>query len=308
MKMSTPIATAVAALFVAGSAFAQSDRSSVRLPALDVERFRLNAGAEESLIVQTGMLLPQGDARLSVSTQYAQGTAVTRVGEGYGDLRLGSRAMAHLTAAYAFSKWLQADVSVPLILFQNEGEALAQKGFAPVSSSGFGSPLLTLRSGILRQSEGMPVNLALSASFGVPIGDAAALARDPQPTSILAAAVGRDLGYAKVGGQLALRMHSLENFSYRGLSTNEADTVDHELHVGLSGLRQFMPKLSGEVGLLTDVSLKNVGVSVQPFVGARYELTKETEAFVGAGPAFGSLVGTAQFRAMAGLAYRGGMK
>ena len=57
-------APVMAALLVSGAAFAQ--QAPVALPGFELERLDLNPGAEGSLLLGTGGLLPQGSVRVSL--------------------------------------------------------------------------------------------------------------------------------------------------------------------------------------------------------------------------------------------------
>ncbi len=297
------VALAAVALLSAGGAFGQS--RSVPFPRVNIERFSFNPAAKDSLAVDMGELLDEGGYRVGIGLQYADSPAVTRLGDEYANLRLDNRFMGHLTGAYSPNKWVQLEFQLPIIFNQSESSALSDRGFAQISSNGVISPLVGARVGLLRQHEGMPLDLALSATIGLPFGDAGALGRDPQVPFRPALSLGRDFGKVKVGGQLYAQFRSQENYgpSYRGVSPSNLDTVEHEMGLALAASGTVTDGLRAEVGLISDFALENGGNSTQTFVGARYALSEKMEVFALGGPAFGELVGTPTFRVMGGLAF-----
>lgn len=296
-------ATLLAACMASGIAMAQA--RTTPYPGLDISRFDYNAGGEDSLITATGKLSEVGKLRVSLLASYLSSPSVTRLGGDSVSARLGDRVEGQALLSYVLHERIQLTAQLPVVLFQNEGDVLASRGFAPVASNGVGSPLLGLRVGVLRQSDEMPVNLALGISGGLPFGDSAAMSRDPQPRFVPSLSLGRDFGDFTLGGQVYARLRSQENFQYRGVSGDVNDTVTHEAGAALSLSSEVAQDLRAELGVVTDFALKNGGATVQPFLGARYNLGG-AELYAGGGPAFGSLVGTPDFRLLAGIAFGAG--
>ncbi len=295
------IASALGSLLAGGTVAAQA--RTVPFPRMNVERFTFDPGGNDSLVVDMGALLPEGTTRLGIGVQHVDGAAVTRVGGDNASLRLDSRLLGNFTAAWAPNRWVQLELQLPVIFNQVEGEALASRGFAPVAQNGYAAPLVGLRAGLLRQRDGMPVDLAVSATVGMPMGHPGALGRDDQVPLRPALSVGRDFGPVKVGGGVHAQLRSQENFAFRGVSGSEGDTVNHELGFTLAAAAEVVSGLRGEAGVASDFALGNPGHSTQAWLGARYAAAKGMEVFALGGPAFGGLVGTPRYRAMAGVAF-----
>lgn len=293
-------AAAVTGLF-GGEASAQT--RSVPYPRVNAERLHFNPGAQDSFVADMGELLPAGTSRVGLGLQHVDGPSVTRLGGENASLRLDSRLLGNFTGAFAPNRWVQLELQLPVIFHQSESEALSSRGFAPVAQNGYGMPLAGLRVGVLRQADGMPVDLALAATIGLPMGHPGALGRDDQVPLRPAVSVGRSFGRVKVGGGLHAQLRSQENFAFRGVSGSEGDTLNHELGFTVAAAGEVLKGLRAELGLESDFALGNPGNTTQAWLGARYAVTQGMEVFALAGPGFGSLVGTPRYRAMAGVSF-----
>jgi OOP family OmpA-OmpF porin len=291
---------AAAAMLLAGSALGQARPT---YPGLNLERFAFSPSGQGSLVVDTGLLMDEGDFRLGTGIHHADGSSVTRLGADHASLRLDSRLLGNFTGAYAPNKWVQLELQLPVIFRQRGSEAYAERGLAPVAPNGYATPLVGLRVGLLRQREGGPVDLALSGTVGLPMGHPGALGRDDGVTFRPALSLGRDLGPVRVGASAYAFRRTPQSFAATGVSTSETDTLDHEVGLGLVGSSEVVSGLRAEVGATSDFSLGNPGNSTQTWVGARYALAPRMEVFALGGPGFGTLVGTPRYRAAAGLAF-----
>ncbi len=290
---------AAAVAVAASTAFAQS--TAVRIPQMNLERVSLNPGAESSYVMSSGELLAPGTFRVGALMRYSNGTGVTRTVDGFDRLAIADRFGATLTGAYAINQWLQVNAQVPLILSQGGG--LPSWVEAP-SASGLGMPVLSLRGGTA-EGEFLPLSLAADLQVALPFGNESTLGGDPALSIMPRLSAGKNLGPAKVYGEVGLTLRSQQNLYYRGLSNNEQDTVRHEANLGLGASGQLFEKFTGEAALLFGVALAETAVTTQVHLGARYAATQNVEFYLGGGPAFGSLVGTPTFRLMGGLTMSG---
>jgi outer membrane protein OmpA-like peptidoglycan-associated protein len=295
---------AAASAVVGGAAFAQS--LTKPLPQYNLERFPLNVSGNGDLAMQAGTLNPEGSLRFSMFGEIADDAQLNRSVDGFASYAV-TRKLLWLQGTYAANKWVQFSLQVPFVLFQNGASALPGNGFASYESSGIATPYVGGRVGILRQSDTMPLNLALDVRVGLPLGDSRNFGSDLRAPILPTLSASHDFGQWRLSGQVGATFRSQSTAVL--LSGNDQDTFDHEMGVGIgvSGapVKDLPLRLeaSGNLGM----ALKNSAATVQTFAGARYALSQGTEVFLGGGPAFGSLIGTPKFLVMGGVSLTGGL-
>jgi OOP family OmpA-OmpF porin len=289
--------------FLGGSALAAAPSN---LPALDMDRFSFNPAANNSLVLQGGELNAQGTFRFSFAGELLDDANLNRDETGFTNYRL-TRKIVRLSGAYTATNWLQLNFELPFVVFQNGASALQSNNFNLPVQSGTGTPLVAARFGLLKQSEGKPVSLALEAKVGLPFGSGTAATRDLRMPLMPTISVGRDFGQFRVDGQVNATFRAQQTMEV--VSGNKDDLYTHEIGggVGVSGMIPNVPHLRGELNTQLSVALKNPEVAVQTFAGLRYGLDQSgTEVFLGGGPAFGNLIGVPKFLLVGGMAFGGG--
>ncbi len=267
----------------------------------DLERLELNPGAEGSLLVGLGELLPAGDFRATVMAQYAHDPLLF-VDTGKELSVVGSRATAHLAAAYAPLDWLQVGLQLPLVAFQGgDSQLLEQKNIAPPASQALATPVVSARVGLLTQDERGGVDLAAELGVGLPVGSRDGFSRDGESVRLAPKVmVGRHFGRIRAGAEVGYtRRPKLLLTQKQG---DLEDEVGEELRVGLA-LATTGRRLRWEANLRGMVPLTDQPSSVEFLPGARYLVNSSLEVFALAGVGIGSAPGTPLFRLMAGAAF-----
>ncbi|MBN1209881.1 MAG: thrombospondin type 3 repeat-containing protein, partial [Myxococcaceae bacterium] len=286
----------LATLLVGATALAQQPQG---LPVLELERLTLNPGGKGSLLVGTGELLTRGGYRFSF-TGHSQHDplALYRDGERVGSL-VKSRMTGHLAASYGLFNWLELSVQLPVLLTQS-GDDLTQTGLGqPATGPGLGTPYLSARLGLLSQEDGAPVDLAVGTHVGLPVGSAAALAKDGSPRIIPSVMVGRRLGFLRAALDAGLTVRSKSVLVEDG---NIQDELGTELRLG-GALATTGEGLRGELNIIASLPLAREGSSVEALAGARLPLSAALEGYALAGLGFGDAPGTPTFRGLLGVAY-----
>ncbi len=267
----------------------------------DLERLELNPGAEGSLLVGLGELLPKGSFRATVLGHYAHNPLLF-VDSGRELAVVGSRATAHLAVAYAPLDWLQVGLQVPLVAFQGGDSLLMQqKNIATPASQALATPRVSGRFGLLRQEVNGGVDLALELGVGLPLGSRDAFSRDGDSVRFSPKVmVGRHFGLIRAGAEIAYAQRP------RLLLTERAgdleDEVGEELRVGLA-LATTGRRMRWEFNVRGMVPLTNQPTSVELLPGGRYLVNSSLELFGLVGIGVGSAPGTPLFRLMVGGAF-----
>ncbi len=267
----------------------------------DLERLELNPGAEGSLLVGLGELLPQGHYRATVLAHYAHNPLLF-VDTGRELAVVGSRATAHLAAAYAPLDWLQVGLQVPLVAFQGGDTLLMQqKNIAAPASQALATPTVSGRFGLLRQEVHGGVDLAVELGVGLPLGSRDAFSRDGDSLRFAPKVmVGRHFGFIRAGAELGYTRRP------RLLLTEKEgdieDEVGEELRVGLA-LATTGRRMRWEFNVRGMVPLTNQPPSVELLPGGRYLVSPSLELFGLVGIGVGSAPGTPLFRLMVGGAF-----
>ncbi len=286
---------ALVSLLMGAAALAQPQG----LPKLELERLTLNPNGAGSLVLGTGEVLTRGGYRFSLTGHYQHDPlALFRDGEKVGSLVKG-RVTGHLAAAYGVFNWLELSAQVPLLLTQS-GDDLTQFGLdKPSTGAGLGTPYVGARLGLLSQEDENPVDLAVGAQVGLPVGSAAALAKDASPRILPSVMVGRRFGSLRAGLDAGV---SVRSTTVLVQDQNIQDETGSELHLG-GVLATTGEGLRGELNLLGSVPFSRQGGTVEALAGGRLPLSAAMEGYALAGVAFGNAPGTPTFRALLGLAY-----
>ncbi len=290
-------ALALAVLLLPGSALAQS-----ALPTFDLEHLSLNPGARDSLLLDTGDGLRDGELRATLALHYQDDSLVYfRNGERIGAV-VGSRWTTHLAAAYGVLDVLEVSLQLPIILAQS-GDDLTAEGISEVGSTAMGAPILAARYTLLREQLGDPLDLGLQLAIGLPLGSEASLSREPGAGFAFTPKLGLGrvlLPWLRLGGELGLVLREADQLSQ--FSTEPTDEIGHQLTVGLVA-STLGDGLRGELNAHSIVPLGDAGSSMEFTAGARYPFVEGlAEAFLLGGPGLGDTPGTPLFRVLGGVA------
>ncbi|MBL8920213.1 MAG: thrombospondin type 3 repeat-containing protein [Myxococcaceae bacterium] len=271
----------------------------------DLERFTLNAGARETLTVDTGDLLDARRLKVALAGHYAHQPLVYEVDDVRSGALVRSRVTLHLAAAFGLFDWLEAGLQLPVVAYQG-GDDLTALGVAPVVPTALGAPLVQARVAFLRQDRDKPLDLALTLGVLLPLGSSLALTKDPGLglAFVPRVSAGRSFGPVRVGAAVGATVRGQAVLS--PTSSSIADEVGSQLDLGLtaSTTRQ-LHVVRGEVGVraLVPFTRSNAAVEVLAGVRAAFLAEEQLEVFALAGPGLGGAPGTPAFRVLAGLAF-----
>lgn len=291
--------TLTAALLASSGAWAQDTATpeTASLPGFELERLEVNPG-RGSLLVGSGELMPQGGLRVMLLGHYQHQPLV--LSEDSGELEVvRHKAAGLLSGSYAVLSWLEVGAQVPVVAWQ-QGADLTSASLTSPTPHGLGTPLLQARVGLLSQRSEQPVDLALDLGVGVPLGSAAALARD---TGV------RFQSRLTLGGQLGVVRPSLEvGVLVRRSVTLDASAasptvVGSELHVGAALTTARPLGLNAELAARATLPVGSTPSALELLGGVRYRQRSGLEFFALGGPGVGSAAGTPDFRVVAGLAF-----
>ena len=297
MRTSARTCVLVAAL-VATSAAGQTHSNP--LAAFDAERLRLSAAATDSLLVDTGRLLPKGGYRLGLLANYERGILVLEGTDGGTRSILRYRTSAWLMGAWSPVERLELSARLPVIISQGGHGAETLAGVSEPASSGLGTPEVGGRYSLLRREEGAPVSLAVGLDVGLPGGRASAFGRQEHWAGLQLSprvSLGREVGLFALGVSVGARVRSREVEPGRDVGT--------ELEQGLvvatrgNGLR-------GELALQVAESLVHPDVAVELLGGVRLPIGGGFELNALAGHGFTDIPGTPSWRAGLGIAWAHG--
>lgn len=286
-------------LLVAGTASAQTP-----LPEFRLERFNFNAGLREGLTAASGDLAEEGQLHALLGFHYENEPLVLFAGSTkLGDL-VEHRWTAHVLVGYGITKWLQADLEIPLVLYQRGNS------FSNIQSpdrAGLSAPLLSARLGLTSQKKGglfaseFPVDIAFQLAAALPLTTGHTLSQEfalaPQVS------VGRDFGGFRLGGELYSWIRPDDRVLTPGTSTVR-DSVGHQLGLRLVGMTKVKNlvglELSGNFGFPLGGGQTPVGAELLAAIRVPVWLL---EVFAAGGPGFGGMPGTPNYRLMAGVSF-----
>ncbi|NPC86806.1 OmpA family protein [Pyxidicoccus fallax] len=268
------------------------------LPNFELERLELNPGAEGSLLVGMGELLPAGDYRVSLVAAYAHSPLLLDL-DGEVFTIVGGRATTHAAVAYAPTDWLQVMLQIPLA-FQTTGD-LGDTGYAAPSSFGLGTPTAAARVGLMTQDEQGGVDLAMELGAGLPVGSAAMLARDNGMLRLAPKLmVGRHFGFIRAGLEVGF-VRRLRQRITREAQVSQ-DQIGNEVRVG-AAIATTGRRMRWELNVRGMVPLTDQPGAAELLPGVRYLVNPSFEMFAMAGVSVGSAPGTPLFRMMVGGAF-----
>jgi outer membrane protein OmpA-like peptidoglycan-associated protein len=286
---------ALATLLTGATALAQP----AGVPVLELERLTVNPSGG-SLLVGTGEQLQARGYRFSFTGHYQNGPLVLfENGEKVGAVVSG-RVTGHLTAAYGLFSWLEVSGQLPVLLTQS-GDDLTSRGIQkPASGPALGTPYVGVRLSLLAERDGRPMDLALGAQVGLPVGSAAALARDSSLRTMPTLMIGRRFGLLRAGLDVGVALRKTTALSE---DINVQDEVGSALRLG-AALATMGEGLRGELNVIAAVPMQRESSSIEALAGLRMPMSERVEAYALAGLGLGSAPGTPAFRALLGVAYQ----
>lgn len=262
----------------------------------DAERLRLNPGAADSLVVESGRLLEPGALQLMALAHYERSPlTVQSGGEELGKI-LRYRLSVDLSAAYAVTDRLQLEAQVPILAAQR-GDDLTALGIAKPASAGLGTPVVGARYGLLAQARGAPLDLSVGLGIGLPLGTVDAFGRADSLSGLTVLpglSVGRAVGPLVVGGQVT------------GVLRGNAEVLDETLGSALDVAAMVATRgegLRGELSVRSEIGFSS-GAEVEVLGGGRLPVGGGLELFALGGPGLTRTAGTPSFRVLAGVGFR----
>ncbi|HEX8539828.1 MAG TPA: HYR domain-containing protein, partial [Cystobacter sp.] len=288
---------ALVALLAALLAPAVHAQSAGPILPMDLERLRFTPAGTDSLLVDTGHVLPEGRYRLLLMAGYERGILLLRGSDGVERSIIDYRVAGWLAGAWSPVERLELSARLPIIIAQGGTGAESLVGVTAPTSVGLGTPELGARYALLRREDGAPVFLGLGLDIGLPGGTASAFGRQNGWAGFQFAprvAVGREVGPLSLGASAGVRIRSTEIEPGRNFGS--------ELEQGLvvatrgEGLRAEIALEAAESLVAPDVALELLG-------GLRLPVGLGFEAFALAGHGFTDIPGTPSFRVAAGIAW-----
>ncbi|MCC6335264.1 MAG: hypothetical protein IT380_14905 [Myxococcales bacterium] len=287
-----------AALLLSTSALAQPQP----IPGFELERFTPNPGARETLTLSTGDALPARTLRVSLLGHYEASPLRYTVDAQAVGAAVGYRVTAHLLAAYAFTSWAEVGLSLPVVLAQG-GDDLSAWGYSAVPAAAMGAPWLSGRFTFLREDEDRPLDLAVLAALGLPLGSSDGLTKDPGPGlagRVLLGAGRSFAGVVRVGVEAGVLLRGLQDL------TPQSAALGDEVGSGFLGglaVSSAGHALRGEVSFRGQVPFASSSASAELLFAVRYTFLGAFEVSAIAGPGFGRSPGTPAFRALLGFSW-----
>ncbi|HEY3446657.1 MAG TPA: OmpA family protein [Myxococcales bacterium] len=286
-------------LLLAGTASAQTP-----LPEFRLERFNFNAGISQGLTTATGDLSEAGQVHALLGFHYENSPLVLMAGSARQGAVIEHRWTAHALVGAGITSWLQADLEVPIILYQR-GNSIS--GLQSPDRAGLSSPLLSARVGLTSQRKGglfaseFPVDIAFQLAAALPITTGKTLSKEFALAPQLS--VGRDFGGFRLGGELFSWIRP-ENTVLSSGGSSVRDSVGSQLGLRLVGMTKVKNlvglELSGNFGFPLASGQTPVGTEV--LAGVRVPVAM-LEVFALGGPGFGGLPGNPSYRLMAGVSF-----
>lgn len=291
------IAPAALALLasLAAPAHAQALRS------FDLERLELNPGAQGSLVVGTGALLPEGSLRLSMTGHYERNPlALYSTTEGL-QILVHDRISSHLGVAYAPASWLELGTQVPLVLHQAATQ-LSADGLVESASYGLSTPHVNARVGLFSRRSGQSVDLAFDFDLGLPLGTAGVLGRESGFRYMPRVMAGTRVGSFQVGLDAAMLVRPALTLSSDATPDTVRDEIGNELRAA-AAISTTGEGVRWELNLLSALSLTRAPSAMEALVGMRVPFKGSWEFYALGGVGFGSRPGTPLARALVGIAF-----
>lgn len=285
---------ALLAVFLAPAALAQSAGPIVPI---DLERLRFNPAGTDSMLVDTGHVLPEGGYRLMLMGGYERGILLLEGADGVERRIINYRFAGWLAGAWSPVDRLELSARLPVIIAQGGRGADELAGVTEPKSFGLGTPELGARFALLRREDGAPVFLGLGLDVGLPGGTASAFGRQDGWAGFQFAprlAVSREVGPLSLGASAGVRIRSTEVEPGRDFGSE----LEQGLVVATRG-----EGLRGEIALEASESLVESDVALELLGGLRLPVGGGFEAFALAGHGFTDIPGTPSLRINAGIAW-----
>ena len=267
----------------------------------ELERLVLNPGARETWLAQSGDGLAPQTLRVALLGHYQHRPLVYTVDGVEVGAAIASRWTAHLVAAYGLHEFLELGLQVPVVLSQS-GDDLSAYGVPPVTATALGAPWVTVRSTVLRQSAGKPMDAAVSIGLGLPFGVSAAYTKDPELGIAVAPrlGVGHDFGGVRLGGEVGVLFRGTQTLSPTSAAVSDVvgNLLSGALVLSTSGFA-----VHGELAARVTVPFTNSPASLEVLAAVRGTVGKQFELSLMGGPGIGKAPGTPAFRVLAGLTW-----
>lgn len=276
------------------SALAQS-----KLPSFELQRLQFDPGALGSLVVGTGRTLDQGVLRTSIQFQYEQQPLAfdDRWDPQTAEALVEGKFTAHLTAAYGVLSWLQVGAQLPFILGQSGRRRM---NMLPPTGGGLDMPWVGARAGLLSMKNGMPVNLSVDVTAGLPVGSAGALAKENLDL-FPRLQVGTQTEWFQVGAEAGyLLRKKLDISSFTG---RPQDVVGNEMRLAATVTGVGGKKTRGELSVLVGLPTQGGRTSIEALLAIRRHVRSWLDLWVLGGPGVGTAMDTPAFRVIAGASF-----
>jgi OmpA-OmpF porin, OOP family len=260
--------------------------------AADIETQWLDPSARGSLWVGNGLTLPAQTWRLAVALTGSHSNL--RSAEG-GNVYLRDRLGLTLAGAIGFTGWLEGQVVVPVHFFQTSAPSSAGITASP---AGLGNPWLLVKLGILDSTR--PLNLSLTAGFGVPVGTSSAFGNGG-PEGLVRLNAGRAFQWLQFGVDLTVLMRQAADFS--PLTRSPADVVGSHVSVGAMVTTMNRSGVRPEISVRAYVPLTTARFGLEAQAGVRWPISDLLELFGSLGPGVGGEPSTPTLRGMVGVAF-----
>ncbi len=267
----------------------------------ELERLTLNSGARETWLAQTGDGLEPMRLRVSLLGHYQHRPLVYTVDGVEVGAAVASRWTAQLIGAFGLHQYLEVGLQLPVVLWQR-GDDLSSFGVTPVTATALGAPWLSVRSTVLRQSETLPIDLAISVHLGLPFGSASALTKDPGLGLSFAPklGLGRAFGPVRVGAEAGVLIRGTQLLS--PASPEVSDEIGSQFSGALVVSTHGLPVQAEIAGRVT-APFTRTGASLEVLAAVRYTIAKQFELSLLGGPGIGKAPGTPAFRVLFGFSW-----
>jgi hypothetical protein len=268
-----------------------------RLPAFELQRLQFDPGALGSLVVSTGRTLDQGVIRTSIQFQYEQQPLAfdDRWDPQSSQALVESKFTTHLTAAYGVLSWLQVGAQVPFILAQ---AGTRRMQMLPPARTGLDMPWVGARAGVLSVKNGAPLNLAVDVSAGLPVGTAAALAKDDL-TLLPRLQLGIQTDWFQVGAEAGPLLRKKMDLS--AITGRPNDVVGNEMRLAATVTSLGGKKTRGELSVLLGLPMQGGRMSTEVLLAIRRHARPWLDLYVLGGPGISVAMDTPAFRVIAGM-------
>jgi OOP family OmpA-OmpF porin len=303
--MSAPLRSCIAltlGLLASGTAWAQDTSEpqateATALPGFELEQLEANPG-QGALLMSGGEVMVPGSVRVMALGNYQRQPLSLLLNEQSRLQVVRHKVVGLLSGSYTVLSWLEVGAQLPVVLWQRSADLSAENITSP-SSQGLGTPLLHARVGLLSQRAEQPVDLSLDVDLGLPLGSAAALARDDglrfQSHLVLSGRLGPVRPALEAG--VLLRPSTALSIS------SDTETVGGpEIRVG-AALSTVGTRLGAELAARASFPSSSSQASVEVLGGLRFQVQPGLELFALGGPGLGTSAGTPLFRMVTGLSY-----